>query len=917
MNSATQFELRDIRENQDRLHRLVENLDRRIERVAKDLLAPSPEPIAPALPPPLPPLPAKLETPVESPPPRVEKKASPSPHVPLLPLPSAPPPRVDEPLELRVGTFWLARLGIVVLLTGLVFLGNYAYHLIVPVLGPWGKVSFLLMTGLGLAGAGYWMERGKESLQNFGRVLLGGGAAAVYYTIYAAHYVRGLRVIESPLVGGCLLLALAGGIAWVAERKRSESVATIAVLLSYYTAVINPIAGFTLFSSLLLTALAVYFLFRNQWTRLSVLSLFATYGCYQFWWHYRLAQPKLLDGWGFGVGFLASYWLLFTAAVLLDKSPPTSPGRRVVFLTFNNFAFFNLSAEYFACYWRDGFWMFSLGFGGVLLGFAALAAARRPEERSVDGAYFAQGLIAIAAGVAAKFSGPQFAVIYALASAALITGVRRRQGLLCEIAAGLCALGALVLALASIRSGGSPVWTAGTPVAAVLIFNAWWIKYRRGELREALISGHALGFSWLGLILVGAVVWQAAPDPWKPAAFALLSVLALAAFRVRLAEVGVSAQGFILLAGLLDFGQSMNHAIDPWWSKACVPATALLLLHWWQSRREDSWKEAANAVQLLLALVVVGLGADWLRQMFHWNAWLVAISLAAVGTVAYGLATRAWAVALIGQSFSVIAIGSFLFQLAADTPAATAALMPAAAMMSVSVLLSRWGSKRWPAPPAATYAQIAGGYRLAAAILFAIWAFNYVPSEWRVAYFATVGGIQLVIGSVQRSHSRIVSGTLYAAAGVVLYWSRPFQPMLWLDLFALISIPFCLRMSTRLTGESPVPKVIHNLLITLVLVSVWQWITRWVLGQGASGHLTTAWTVLALIVFGGGLALRERVYRLGGFVILGLALARLFAFDVWRFDSLYRIISFLFLGVALLALSFVYHRFSETLRKIL
>ena len=96
MNSATQFELRDIRENQDRLHRLVENLDRRIERVAKDLLAPSPEPapvaaesITPALPPPLP---AKPETPVESPPPRVEKKASPSTHVPLLPLPSTSPP---------------------------------------------------------------------------------------------------------------------------------------------------------------------------------------------------------------------------------------------------------------------------------------------------------------------------------------------------------------------------------------------------------------------------------------------------------------------------------------------------------------------------------------------------------------------------------------------------------------------------------------------------------------------------------------------------------------------------------------------------------------------------------------------------------------------------------------------------------
>ena len=75
--------------------------------------------------------------------------------------------------------------------------------------------------------------------------------------------------------------------------------------------------------------------------------------------------------------------------------------------------------------------------------------------------------------------------------------------------------------------------------------------------------------------------------------------------------------------------------------------------------------------------------------------------------------------------------------------------------------------------------------------------------------------------------------------------------------------------------------------------------------------------MLSLLVFAAGLTLRERIYRLGGFTILGLALGRLFLFDVWKFDSLFRIISFLVLGAALLALSFVYHRFSEAFRKYL
>src|SRR4029434_971301 len=76
----------------------------------------------------------------------------------LLPPPSHPEPNEDEPLELRVGTFWMARIGIVILLTGLVFLGNYAYHHVIAPRGPWGKLALLALAGGGLAGVGAWLE---------------------------------------------------------------------------------------------------------------------------------------------------------------------------------------------------------------------------------------------------------------------------------------------------------------------------------------------------------------------------------------------------------------------------------------------------------------------------------------------------------------------------------------------------------------------------------------------------------------------------------------------------------------------------------------------------------------------------------------------------------------------------------------
>jgi uncharacterized membrane protein len=188
----------------------------------------------------------------------------------------------EEPLELRVGTYWMARIGIVILLTGLVFLGNYAYHRIVPFIGAFGKLSLLGLAGVALGGIGAWLERSRESLRNYARVLLAGGAATIYYTAYAAHYVEPLRVIESPIVGGALLLGLAGAFMAWANRRDSESLALPAVLLAYYTSAINPVGLFTLFSNALLTAAAVFFLVRRGWTRLSFASLAATYGSYAY-----------------------------------------------------------------------------------------------------------------------------------------------------------------------------------------------------------------------------------------------------------------------------------------------------------------------------------------------------------------------------------------------------------------------------------------------------------------------------------------------------------------------------------------------------------------------------------------------------------------------------------------------------------
>ena len=924
MTSAQRFEIDRILEDQGRLHQMMTNLDRRIDGISRTMLAMSEPPkpktveVRPAPPPQKapPPLPQTQPAPVVPLQAQTPERTKPQREPAQLSSVESEPTN-SEPLELRVGTFWMARIGIVILLTGLVFLGNYAYHRIVPLLGPWGKLAMLMLAGTGLSTAGYWMERGKEQLKNFGRVLFAGGAASIYYTTYAAHYVQGLQVIESPLIGGLLLLAVAGGIAWYAERKRSETIASIAVLLSFYTSAINSIAGFTLFSSLLLTAVAIYFLVRHQWTRLSSVSLLATYGSYAYWRFHQFAQPGATESLGMGLAFLVGYWVLFTAGVLFASGATLRPADRVAFLTVNNVAFFGFASHYFAVSHEDWFWAFAIIFGCVLLGLAVFTAQRKPEEFAIDGAYLAQGLIAITAGLAAKFSGPQLSMVLALESGALLTCMRRRNGLLYEIGSYLAATGAFALAMYHLQTGVAQPWSIGNPIAAIFIFNGWWSKRLHRESADLLVSGRTMAFVLPALILVAVVLWQMVPREWLPVALALVPVVTIAGFRIRLAELGLAAQLFVPMAGVLVFARTVNGHSYPGWSPATVALVALAFLHWWQCIRTEAVKSASIAMQLGFAAVAVGTSLCWMGVSMHGDAFLIATSIAAVGTVAYGLMTRTWAVALVGQIFSLVAICTFAAGMLVMDTEWSAALTTVVAMAAVSIIVERWGAVRWPSLPEPwSYAKLAGYYRLAAALLFAAWAFEFVPNDWRVAFFAMGGALQLVVGSVMRAPNRIMAGSLYAVAGVMMFWGQLGQPMIWLDLLALVSIPLSLRIGAWLAEEQPLPVTLRNILVILALFSMWIWVSHWTVDFGR-GQLTTAWTVFALVVFSVGLALRERIYRLGGFAVLGLAIGRLFFLDVWRFDSIYRIVSFLVLGAALLALSFVYHRFADSLRRCL
>ena len=133
------------------------------------------------------------------------------------------------------------------------------------------------------------------------------------------HHLRGvssepsLRVINSALLDGALLLGLGGLHGVDRGSAKSELLALFAIGLAYYS--LGHHAGGR-FHAVLESGprdQAVVFLVRNRWAGLSWASMVATYASYAWWRFYhgvegwRWAAPD--EGSGFGASFLFCYWV--------------------------------------------------------------------------------------------------------------------------------------------------------------------------------------------------------------------------------------------------------------------------------------------------------------------------------------------------------------------------------------------------------------------------------------------------------------------------------------------------------------------------------------------------------------------------------------------------------------------------------
>jgi len=458
--------------------------------------------------------------------------------------------------------------------------------------------------------------------------------------------------------------------------------------------------------------------------------------------------------------------------------------------------------------------------------------------------------------------------------------------------------------------------------------NSFPARWGRRGSRPYQVQGNSVristGYFAVLALLIGLVaIWDNTTHLDLPLVLAAAAVpLTLSIYVLRVRELTLFSQGYLVLAQV---AWAVNYfdsgPVPEWWKPALLIAISLGLSHWWQRQRAIALgRQVGFFWQGLYALAIVGVLYGWLEPKAELPGWLALTSLLAIAITAYGVFTRAWPLALAGQIFLVVSCVQFVEQLAQGKPHWPLPLAPIAALALLSFSTANWFQRR-PDPSgrvSGPLLQVALVYRWVALAMSIWWVCQYIPARERTWVLALLGLGVFVWAGWRRNREALFFSAAYAAVALLLFWLplEQSQPVYWPNLLVILLLLAQLQAARRLRERYPLGPEVHAAVISIGGVSLWRLLSLWVLEQWPEGiYLTASWSLLALALFTAGIALRERMYRWLGLGVLAWALGRVVISDVWKLETLYRILSFLALGVVLLVLGFIYNKYQEKIRE--
>ncbi len=797
-------------------------------------------------------------------------------------------PKYIGGLELQLGRVWFVRIGIALLTTGLVFFSSYTYHNHVRDLAPGTRLGLFYLFSALLVGVGLFFETWKDSLKSYGRIVAGGGLATIYYCSFAAYHVETLKVIENQITASLLLTLSAGLFCSVSLWKKSRVMLSASLGLAFYSISISPNGVMVCVSSLILAAFGITMMRRTNWSTTGFVVLIGSYLSYT-WWQLSIAQESFDTQF-----FLFTYWLLFVAATLSRKSTG-SESTQVIFSSINHSAFFLLfSLNLNTFTWIEHHWGFCLLMGTALIGIGLLGKSRLSVHSLL--LHLTKGMGLITLGITLKLTGHILFLTLLIESLLLLAICFRHPCPLARLASQIVASIALLFALKSLFAS-TPVPSTAWLIAALLCLGYTaldrLLQKDLDQFKSNPVSVIATLFSFLFIFFGVTELWSLAHRLYfiaLPGAIAALGVLSGRGRRLFLDFLLVSLViSPIALCALLTQIPPRPFIFSIGVIIALLGSATSSIS---QRKSEDPlWQTIFGvnaAIQLVIATLL--LVFEILSQNISGESKFLLLSIIPITGTLVSLRTK------ILPHSTTPAFSYLALTFAGSTNETMWLLITFIALGHFFVVhkFHELADKLWLEK--CTY--------IFTTVFFLIWILIEV-SQPLVLLTWSATGILLTTRFVSKKLTYL-SSTPYFLVATGAFAFEAAQPS---SIYYALTAPIALHLwSCHQDKKSP-----FHLLAIGAASAIWIQISR----DSPLSTLSAAWAITGTLILLTGLLFRSRTFRLSALIILFASLGHVILIDIFKLDPLPRILSFITLGVGLLALGFVYNRWQERLKHIL
>ncbi|HXH39559.1 MAG TPA: DUF2339 domain-containing protein [Thermoanaerobaculia bacterium] len=897
----------------------------------------------------------------ETPEPILEPESEPEYAPPPLPPAATPTPPRDWAktirsaldLEQMLGTNWLSKLGVGVLVLGIAFF--LAWQL--KEVGPLGKiVTGVLVSAILLAG-GVWGDR-HQSYRLLARAALAGGWALLFFVAYAAHHFPATRVISSPLLGLVLMLIIAAAMVGHTLRFRSQAVTGLTFLLAFATVALNRVDVYSLSANVVLAIGLCLVVLRMQWFEMEVFGILAVY-LNHYLWLVPIIEPMHGNVHPFpqfpaSATLLLLYWAVFRASYVV-RAPTDERTSAVAGVL--NIVLMGSVMRYQSAHPELAFWG-CLMLGAIEIGLGQLPRVRRKRITFV--VLNTIGAALLVAAIPLRFAPAYVSALWLVeAELFFFVGVLTRERLFRRLGSLTALLTAMYLVavhgariLGDRLGGGDPVahWTLGAIFAAatlLLYADASWAPRRWPALFDDPIDrrlGQYLSYAAGAVGVAGG--WILFPDAGAAVAWIALAVLlAAVARRFEMPDLTVQANivaVLVVIRALAVNLPSNSVAVHvPFGityrllTGSAIVGLFYLLSRWNRSETIRFTAYLPGAVTWTATALASLLLWYELRPISVAIAWtILGLLLLETGEARGSLNLRRQAYVLFAVAFLRVFVVNLNAEQAGVLGPRLYTILPIAlALLYVHERLYAAGEghereRRY---------QLSSVFAWLGALCFMGLLRFEVPTDVVATAWAALalGFVALAWIADRRVFLHIGIALSLATLGRAIlhdlyersYFPWPGKADPWMLVggaaaLLLASLPFAFRLR-RIPAETVGPAWRRTLIrmdgrpeqilffVPLVLV------TALLATEMRRDMITVAWGIEAVVVFLFALWVKERSYRLAGLALLLLCAAKVLLVDFWSLSMRAKALTGIVMGVALIGVSFLYTHRRDLIRQFL